>query len=295
MNIQREAGRPIGRNRIDSFAGRRIRVLHALALLVLVVPSCGIPGVVWEEEVDRLLISARGTHEPTRQIQVAVRMLDLRIDQAPDDKRAWSRLGEALAIGFARSRHASSASYAWRQAFEIDPTDCRVGVLSLRRRPAMEVSDDLNRLLEAHPDCSSALYLKALHSSSSADRLTLLQRALAHDRTAEPLVALGREELLAGKTELAKRNLGLALEAPVLFPEDWRPDGWVAVHANLGLAWADLRDGSVEDAKQHYHEFMSWFADPGPWHDLDAVEESWRDQLAQRWPEVDGRESGYAD
>ena len=103
-----------------------------LVLGLIIIP--GISSVIAFElpEVKRLLMQARWTHEPTGVIRQAVQLLDTRLDQEPKDREAWRQLGEALAIGNANSRHATSATDAWQQAYELDKTDCHAGALAAR-------------------------------------------------------------------------------------------------------------------------------------------------------------------
>jgi len=67
---------------------------------------------------------------------------------------------------------------------------------------------------------------------------------------------------MARKWQEAEHAFSAALNAPPLFPEDWRPDGWTAVHAYLGLAWVRFSRDGMKESRRDYAAFMRWFAVP---------------------------------
>jgi len=243
-------------------------------------------------EIRALLDQARKSHEPTLVIKQAVGLLDEELDRNPGNRDAWMKLGEALAIGHALSLHAVSFVDAWRRAYELDPTDCHAGALAARFSDHPDGQTRIRELAELHPECAEALYLRAFApDSSSGDdaRLELLQKSIAIRPSAEAAIALGQEFAQRRRWQEAERALSAALAAPPLFPEDWRPDGWTAVHAYLGLAWVRFSRDGMKESRRDYAAFMRWFAVPGPWHDLNDTEEIWRMNLEARWPEITGK------
>jgi Flp pilus assembly protein TadD len=199
------------------------------------------------------------------------------------------QLGESLAIGWASSKHVKSASDAWRRAYELDATDCHAGALAARSTGRTEAERWILELARSHPQCAEVIYLSAMVSRSGAEKRTeLLQKSIVIRASAEALVALGQELVMARQWQNAERAFASALEAPPLFPEDWRPDGWVAVHAHMGLAWSYYSRKQMQAARREYEAAMAWLADPGPWHDLSEAEEGWREKLAARWPGITG-------
>lgn len=240
-------------------------------------------------KVRELLKSARWMHEPTPIIKQAVRLLDEKIDRNPRDKEAWLDLGEALFIGIANSKHAASAADAWRKAYDLDPRDCHAGALVARSVERTDAEQVIRELERRHPQCPEVLYLTALFSlDSGPPRVRMLQQSIALANSAEALIALGHEWIHQKEWQSALQAFGRALNAPALFPEDWRPDGWAQVHARLGLAWSHFSQGEMGAARREYTAFMTWFTDPGPWHDLSETEEVWRQKLAARWPGISG-------
>lgn len=240
-------------------------------------------------DVSELLKRARWTHEPTAIIEQAVRILDERLDQNQEDRQAWLQLGEALAIGFANSKHATSDTAAWQKAYELDPTDCHTGALAARSLARAEAERCIRELRLHHPKCPEALYLSSLVLPGSGDvQIQMLQDSIAVKKSAEALVALGQERIRAHDWKHAIEEFAAALDAPALFPEDWRPDGWATVHTRLGLAWCHYSRGALRSARREYEEFMGVFSAPGPWHDLSQEEEGWRNTLTAQWPNITG-------
>lgn len=267
--------------------GRLVILLLAVELVLALPYGADTPG--GSDDVSQLLKQARWTHEPTTLIVRTVSLLDQRLDQNPKDKRAWMQLGEALAIGWASSKHAESEGEAWRKAYELDTSDCHAGALAARSSASGEAGRRVSELARAHPECPEAQYLRALASrSGSGTRTECLRKSIAIRASAEALVALGQEMAAACQWQQAERAFADALEAPTLFPEDWRPDGWAAVHAHLGLAWSYYSRGQRRAARREYEALMNWLVEPGPWHDLSETEEGWRKKLAARWPVVSG-------
>lgn len=253
----------------------------------LVVWSIAMPCFVATEqdlaEVSNLLMRARWSHEPTAVIRQAVQLLDLILDREPGDKKAWMRLGEALEIGNAKSRQATSPGDAWRQAYQLDKTDCHAGALAAGSAEFGQKEPQTQELVRDHPQCSEALYMAALlEKEGSIARTDLLQKSITIRPSSDALVTLAQELIRSRNYPEASKQYSAALSANPLFPEDWRPDGWVAVHAHLGLAWINYSRGQMSSARREYRKFLSWFNDPGPWHDLSETEEQWNKTLASK-------------
>jgi tetratricopeptide (TPR) repeat protein len=199
------------------------------------------------------------------------------------------RLGEALAIGFTGSKHAASASAAWQAAYDLDEEDCHAGALAARSAIKTEAVTLIRELAKRHPECAEAVYLRALvYDPNDPAQGELLVKSVDLKPSSDALVVLAQALAMARKWQQAEQAYSKALHAAPLFPEDWRPDGWAAVHGHLGLAWIHFARGRFKDARDEYTTFMNWFADPGPWHDLTDAEEGWRKKLRARWPEITG-------
>ena len=230
---------------------------------------------------DRALAQARMRLDPSSEISEVVKILDERIDAAPKDTRAWLKLGDALAIGFARSRHADSPLAARRRAVELDPENCDAAALAAHDELADGRSEILRKWME-RPPCAAILFLRA--RAEKTDELALLEKSIALAPSAEALVAFGAAHLRRGKWAEAQAAFRAALAAPTLFPGDWRPDGWVQVHAQLGLAvvYAKLKQPKkMRAAKTALHQFLD---EPGPWHDLSDEEKHWaRESLGEKF------------
>jgi tetratricopeptide (TPR) repeat protein len=230
--------------------------------------------------VASLLRQARWSHEPSALIVQAVELLDVSLDEYPQNKHMWKQLAEALAIGNANSRHAPSAKQAWHRAYKLDQTDCHTGALATPLGLAEAAGDWIEQLNQNHPNCPEALYLRALGSATgSAEKIGLLRDSLAQRQSADAMVTLAQQLVLLGDVREAAKKYSAALTSPALFPEDWRPDGRVAVHAHLGLAWLHFSSGNTKMARREYKIFLSWFLEPGPWHDLSEAEMHWHDKL----------------
>jgi len=241
-------------------------------------------------EVSSLLMRARWSHEPTGVIAQAVRLLDANLDVRPDEKESWMQLGEALAIGNAHSKHASDASEAWRRAYQLDPADCHAGALAARWAEHGPTPTPVQDLLLHHPQCAEAVYLGALEEGpGSGQRAALLRQSIAIKSSADALLALAQGWNLAGQHQTAVAVYTAAAAAPALFPEDWRPDGWIAVHAHVGLAWSHFSLRHTRQARREYKLFLGWFNDPGPWHDLSQAEQRWHDTLSARFEKASGK------
>lgn len=116
------------------------------------------------------------------------------------------------------------------------------------------------------------IFARARRARRRAGAARTVARARA---VGEALAALGAAHLRRGKFSEAEAAFRAALEAPTLFPGDWRPDGWVQVHAQLGLAvvYAKLKQPKkMRAAKKALHQFLD---EPGPWHDLTDEEKRW--------------------
>jgi hypothetical protein len=260
---------------------------------LLLVCDCGAETAASSSPEATLLTRARWTHEPSSLIRQAVEILDEKLDRDPGDKQAWKKLAEALAIGRANSRHARSASEAWRRAYDLDKSDCHVGALATPSGAQDAEEEWIRQIGQDHLQCAEALYLRALKSGSgSAAKMTLLRESIAQRNSSNALVALGQELVLSGDTREAADRYSAALKSPALFPEDWRPDGWVAVHARLGLAWLNLSKGNMNAARREYRIFLGWFLEPGPWHDLSEAETRWQNKLDARFYKTLVKHSG---
>jgi tetratricopeptide (TPR) repeat protein len=231
-----------------------------------------------EDPVDRLLRQSRMTHEPDAQIREAVALLDGRLDAQPRDKQLWLKLGEALAIGFAKSKHARSALDAWRKAGELDPADCHVAALVARDEQYDDGVAFHSRTGDAWQSradaCAEMLYVLSMRDR--AHEIDLLERARKLAARSEPLVALGVARLRKQQLKAAEEAFKAALAADAdAFPEDWRVDGWRAVHANLGLAIIYTKTHQKDKAKECLEALHSYLDDPGPWHDFSKEEKAW--------------------
>lgn len=225
------------------------------------------------DAVDALLLRSRMSHEPDAVIREAVALLDQRLDAQPRDKRSWLKLAEALAIGFATSRHADSPLAARRHATEIDPDDCHVAGLVARGEAASGKSPQVERWLGRPSPCAEILYVASILDRKK--ELELLARSRAVAPSAEALVAIGIAQLRNKQLAPAEEAYRAALAAPALFPEDWRVDGWTAVHANLGLAVVYARTKEAKKSRACRKALHEYLDDPGPWHDLSDEEKAW--------------------
>lgn len=225
--------------------------------------------------VDEMMVRAKMVMEPSRQMQAIIDLLDERLTAEPRDARAWRRLAEALAVGFARSRVAPSVLEARKRALALDPSDCHLAALVARADASV-----LARWREAPSPCAEMLLVMA--RGDGADEVALLERSRAAAPTAEGLVALGIARLRAGDLARAEEAYAAALKAPAAFPEDWRVDGWTAVHARLGLAVVASRRGQAKRAREHRKALREWWRDPGPWHDLSDEERRWARAIGER-------------
>jgi tetratricopeptide (TPR) repeat protein len=213
-----------------------------------------------------------------------VRLLDQMLDQNPQDRQVWLRLGEALAIGNANSSHAQSASAAWRQAYQLDKSDCHVGALATPWSEQREKEQWIRQLAQDHPQCPEVFYLRALISQAgSTERTTFLRNSLALRSSSDAQIELAQDLIQTLDWKKAIESYSSALSAAPLFPEDWRPDGRTAVHTHLGLAWAHYSRGRMREARREYKLFLKWFTEPGPWHDLSATEKQWYEKLEARF------------
>lgn len=242
--------------------------LGTAAILLAVAPLAAD-----EDRVAALLRRARATHEPDAVIRTAVELLDEQLDGAPADAQRWRRLGEALAIGFARSRHAPSALAAYRRAAELEPSNCHTAALVARGELEGSSAPTLADWSARERPCAEMLYLAALRDPKNS--VALLERSRAAAPSAEALVALGMAELRRGRLRAAEQAYEQALGAPYLFPEDWRVDGWTAVHANLGLAVIYTRTKRPQRARAARAALREFLDVPGPWHDLSEEERRW--------------------
>ena len=255
-------------------------IITFLIVALLTAPRCGAESVAELSEESGLLMRARMSHEPTAVVKQAVLLLDAKLDQDASNRSAWMRLGEALAIGHAKSKHAASAAEAWRQAYHLDSSDCHAGALAAGSTEAGQSEIWTKDLAREHPNCPEALYLSALQAKEgSKARTVLLQQSIAQRESAEALVTLAQELSKSGNLKVATKKYTAALSSTPLFPEDWRPDGWVSVHAHLGLAWIHFSRRQMSLARSEYRKFLDWFIEPGPWHDLSEAEERWHNEL----------------
>ncbi len=237
----------------------------ALALLVSTVAH--------GDEVDAILMRARMIMEPSQQIQEAVDLLDTRLEAQPRDKRDWLRLADALAIGRAKSRRAESSLAARLHAAEIDPEDCHLAGLVARQEIEKGPSPVLQRWQTRPTSCAEILYLQS--RGDRANEVALLERSRALTPSAEALIALGAARLRANDAKAAEEPYRAALKTSPLFPEDWRMDGWVTVHANLGLAIVYTKLKQPNKARACKKAMHGYLADPGPWHDFSDEEKTW--------------------
>ena len=246
---------------------------------------CRAAGTADTPEVASLLMQARWIMEPSHLMARAAELLDAKLDQDPNDRNAWMQLGEVLDIGIAHSRHAAIPADAWHQAYLLDRTNCHAGALAARYAGQDRRTQWTLELAQEQKRCPEALYLlSSLSQNTGAVQIQLLRDSLAIRSSADAEIALAQALLQEGEMREAKERFVAAKTSPPLFPEDWRPDGRIAVHIHLGLAWLNFSSGKMAAAKRDYQVFLRWFLDPGPWHDLSATETHWRDKLEARFP-----------
>jgi tetratricopeptide (TPR) repeat protein len=259
----------------------------------VVVPGREVLAASWDSflssmSVTDLLQMARATHEPEMYIVRAVRILDDSLARNPDDRSVWMKLAEALGLdGFPRESSHGSPATAWMRAYELDTADCHAGAQAVRWLPE-RVGDSLLWVLhDRFPDCAEILYLVALQSDTpDFDRVRLLEHSLRARQTGEARVRLGQTYIAMGRYAHAVAALDEAWTHPFLFPEDWRPDVWVEMHAHLGLAYASLQLGDKRAAREYYEVAAPIIAEPGPWHDFDEHEGKWLEDFRRRWPDA---------
>jgi tetratricopeptide (TPR) repeat protein len=258
--------------------GFLITIVLVMALLAASPSSAGSGAEL--TEVSSLLMRARYSHEPRTVIQQAVVLLDQMLDNEPENRIVWLRLGEALAIGHARSKHAASAADAWRRAYLLDTSDCHAGALAVRSAETSFEESWLQELARNNPQCPETSYLLALRAKEGSEaRSNLLRNSIAVRSSSDALVAIAQELVRAGNSTDARKRYSAALSADPLFAEDWRPDGATAVHVHLGLAWIYYARGQLKSARTEYRKFLGWFNEPGPWHYLSEMEERWHATL----------------
>jgi len=232
-------------------------------------------------EVEKMLRAAQMRMDPNSEIRAAVERCDELLDANPRDKSVWLTLARALAIGFARSKHAATPLEARRRAAALAPDDCHLAGLVIRGELADGKSALLDVWRDRAGDCAEIPFLASRVKGASSE-LELLGQSRRLGPSAEGLVALGAAELRRGHLQEALEAYRAALDAPPLFPEDWRMDGWIAVHANLGLALVYTKLHQPPKARAAWKAANTYLADPGPWHDLSDEERRWASQVLHR-------------
>jgi tetratricopeptide (TPR) repeat protein len=254
-----------------------------LLVAELIAPGvCEASSTAGSSEVSNLLMRSRWSHEPEPVIRQAVQILDRQLDEDSTNKNAWLQLAESLSIGLVHSRHADAAIDAWRHAYELDATDCHTGALATPFGDGTESERKnwIQKLGEEQPHCAEVVFLKALISEDgSKERTSFLRESLALKESSDALVLLAMELTAAGNWKEGEQDYLAALKSLPLFPEDWRPDGRVAVHAHLGLAWSYYSRGKMTLARREFKRFSDWYDEPGPWHDLSQREAEWLKKL----------------
>jgi tetratricopeptide (TPR) repeat protein len=238
------------------------------------------------DDVSSLLMQSRWTHEPESILRKAIIILDKQLDEDSKNIVSWKQLAEALSIGLVKSQHANSSTEAWRYIYELDSSDCHSGALAtpFGENQIAEKQMWIKKLNQVHPECAEAIYLNALISKAgSAERSVLLKSSLSVRTSADAQILLAQELLMKEDFLESEKIFMQSLSSAPLFPEDWRPDGRVAVHAHLGLAWSLYSRKKISAAKREYKAFMEWFIDPGPWHDLSEAETRWQNILDNKF------------
>jgi tetratricopeptide (TPR) repeat protein len=263
----------------------RLFLLFTLAI-VISAATCDAQGDTNTDDVSRLLMQSRWTHEPESIIWQAVTILDKQLDKDSKDIVAWKQLAEALSIGLVQAGHANSSTEAWRHIYELDSSDCHSGALAtpFGENLIAEKHEWIKKLNQVHPECAEAIFLNALISREGSDeRSVLLKLSLQIRSSADAQILLAQELLEKGDFLESEKIFTQSLSSPPLFPEDWRPDGRIAVHAHLGLAWSLYSRKKISAAKREYKAFMEWFLEPGPWHDLSETETRWQNILDNKF------------
>jgi len=225
------------------------------------------------DEIDEEMMRAQMVMEPEHILRDVIEKLDARLDADPKDGKSWRTLARALDMGVGlSSKHAANAKEARRKAWELSPDDCHLAALFARGDAATA-----EKWRGREPSCAEMVYVQAGGTDAS-----LLEKSIALKPGAEAYVALGVLQLRDKKWADARRSYKAALQAAPLFPEDWRMDGWIAVHARLGLALAAAGKGDSREQAAQLRKMHAYYDDPGPWHDLSDEEKALAKKLLKQ-------------